>query len=547
MRRAAFPLSIVLLGVGVFLAWMHAAVLRPNNVGWLLTGDDRGQSMIGLAAYLRAGGPWPGLREPLLAAPEGMALLFTDSIPLLGLLLKPFATLLPVGAQYIGVWYLSCVLLQAGFAAALVRRFAPDALAAWSGAALLTLMPALINRYGHASLCAQWLLLWELWIFADPRRARHPGWWAAVLAVAALVHSYLLLMVLALWAGAMLERLAIAPRKSAVLIDGIVALLPALAIMTAHGAFGGPYASTHSYGAFPAALDAWWNPANPDYAALIPSSPSSPDGVGFEGLQYLGAGLLALVVLMLVRTATGRVEPERRALLTRMLWLVPPLAVLGVLAVGPAPLWRGQPLFEMPLPRRLIDMLDFVRAGGRLLWPATYALAFAAIVAATGGARATLVLGGALALQIMDLTPMLAAVRNTSRSADDPRLFTRTVDPRWTALVENASAIEFEPAEPYIDLRVMEELGWRAVVACRPLRYFYASREALSTRARIDADTRGFAAGRLDPGRLYVILGKEPVPAVIAGRLRSLDGVRFIPPSRAGPPPPCPSSPPAAS
>ena len=189
MRRAALPLSIVLLGAIAFLAWMHPAVLWPTNVGWLLAGEDRGQSMLGLAAYLRAGGPWPGTHEPLLVAPEGMTLLFTDSIPLLGLLLKPFAPWLPVGGQYVGLWYLSCCLLQAAFAAALVRRRAPDALATWCGAALLVLMPALFNRFGHASLCAQWLLLWALWVFVEPRRARSGWWWAAVLGLAALVHS----------------------------------------------------------------------------------------------------------------------------------------------------------------------------------------------------------------------------------------------------------------------------------------------------------------------------------------------------------------------
>ena len=55
-------------------------------------------------------------------------------------------------------------------------------------------MPVLLNRYGHASLCAQWLILWALWVFVDPRRARASRWWwPAVLGVAAMVHSYLLL------------------------------------------------------------------------------------------------------------------------------------------------------------------------------------------------------------------------------------------------------------------------------------------------------------------------------------------------------------------
>ena len=538
MRRAAFPLSILALGLLVFAAWMHPAVLWPRNVGWVLTGEDRGQAAIGLAAWLRAG---TGLREPLLNAPVGTALLFTDSIPLLALLVAPFA---PADTQFIGCWYLFSVLLQAMFAAALVRRWTPDALAAWCGAALLVLMPALLNRYPHASLTAQWLLLWALWVFAEPTRARAAGWWAAVLGVAALVHSYLLLGVLAIWSGALLEYMARRDGWGAARLVAVLAV--PLAILAAHGAFAGPYVSTGTYGGYPAALDAWWNPANPDYSALLPSSLRAPDGRGFEGLNYLGAGLLALVLGAGGLLATGRVEAVRRATLKRLGWLVPPLAVLALLAWGPAPVWRGQPLFAVALPPGMVDLLDPVRASGRLLWPATYLLALAAIVIVGGTRRATLLLAAALALQVADLAPMLGAIRHASARADDPMPFAITRSAAWDRLVGQAAAIEFQPARPFVDTGVLDEVGWRAVAACRPLRWFYASRERVSQRAQAAADARAFAAGRLDPVRLYVLLGPDPASAAVAARVRILDGVRIIPPSRPGPPPACPSSPPAA-
>ncbi|WP_375392370.1 DUF6311 domain-containing protein [uncultured Sphingomonas sp.] len=535
MRRAAFPLSIAALGLLVFLAWMHPAVLRPGNVGWLLTGDDRGQGAIGLAAYLRAGA-WPGLREPLLSAPEGTALLFTDSIPLLALLLKPLAPLLPAAVQFVGPWYLLCALLQAGFAAALVRRHAPDPLAAWCGAALLTLSPVLLDRYGHPSLCAQWLLLWALWIFVEPRRAVRAGWWAAVLAAAALVHSYLLLMVLAIWSGALLEQAAGRERWQRLPVS-CLALLPALGIMVAQGAFAGHYLATHSYGQFSAALDAWWNPANTSYTALLPASRAIDQRQAFEGLQYLGAGQLVLVALLVARLATGRLDPERRAVLRRLLWLAPAFLVLAMLAIGPALWWRSHLLAAAPLPTWIVDLLDPVRAAGRLMWPVTYTLAIAAILVAAGGRRGGLMLGAALALQVADLAPMLAAVRATSLRADDSSPFTRTLDPRWASLVAGASAVEFEPAS-YDNLPVMQELSWRAVLACRPVRSTYAAREAVATKARIAADARMFALGRIDPTRLY-ILPPGGVPAALRPRGRRLDGIALIPLSSPAPPPAC--------
>ena len=543
MRRAAYSLSIVLLGVLTFLAWMHPAVLSPTNVGWLLEGDDRGQSAIGLLAYLRAGNGW--LHEPLLSAPQGLPLLFTDSIPLLGLLLTPVAGQLPP-VQFIGLWYLACCLLQALFASLLVRRYVTEPIALFAGAALLTVFPLLLNRYGHASLCAQWLLLWAIWIFVEPRRAHRPWWWAAVMATAALIHSYLLLMVAAFWASAVLAQLWRGERLR-VLVGAALAIAPAVLLMIGHGALAGPYASTTTYGQFPAALDAWWNPANADFTALPISSPAMPEGRGFEGFSYLGAGLLLLGVLAIARTATGRVQPSERGLLRRLAWLAPAFCVLALLAVGPAPVWRGQPLFALALPTALVNALDPVRASGRLLWPATYTLAFAAVAMAGKMSRATLFLGGALALQLLDLTPMLTAVRATSARANDPRIFTRTPNAHWTALIAQAGAVQFEPTKPFRNLQLMEEIGWRAVVACRPIRAVYASREAVATRARIDADAQAFRAGRLDKARLYVLLDNTPVSPLVVARVRVLDGIRIIPPSRPGPPVSCGTGSPSAS
>ena len=535
MRRVVFPVSVLVLGILVFVAWMHPAVLSPTNVGWLLAGDDRGQSAIGLLAYLRAGDRW--LHEPLLAAPQGLALLFTDSIPLLGMMLGPVARWLPASVQFIGTWYLLCCLLQALFAALLARHDTVDPLAAWAGAALLTFFPALLNRYGHASLCAQWLLLWALWIFVEPRRADRPWWWAAVLGVAAMVHSYLLLMVAAFWGSALLARLWRGGDRVDALATGVLALIPAVVLLAVHGAFAGGYASTGTYGDFPVALDAWWNPANPGYTALPISSPAMPDGRGFEGFAYLGAGLIALVMVAMARGVGGWLTDADRALLRRLAWLLPAFAVLAIIAVGPSPIWRGHPLFDLTVPQALVDALDPVRASGRLFWPASYTLAFAAIAIAGRSSRATLLLGGALALQMIDLAPMLGAVRATSARAEDGRVYTRTADPRWQQLVAGAGDIQFEPAKPFVDLQLMEEIGWRAVVACRPLRFFYASREARSTRGRIDADARAFQSGALVPTRLYVLLGDAPVPATVAARVRVIDGIRIVPPAQQAPPP----------
>lgn len=517
MKR--LPLLILLLATAMLLyaAWMPLATLDPHNVGWLLDGHDHGQSAIGLAAYLTGGG-WPGFHIALLSAPEGTNLLLTDSIPLLGLLLGPFAGVLPPGLQFVGPWLFACLVLQLLFAWGLVRPHAPDVTTAWFGTVLLAALPMLFNRYPHASLCAQWLILWALWIYVEPRRADRPWWWLAALGVAALVHSYLLLMVASIWAASLLRRLVlhrqIRPLVELVGVIGAVTLL-----LAAQGVFGGGFGSTHSYGAFPMALDAWWNPANPTYSALLPSS-AQDHGRGFEGLNYLGAGMLLTV---LIAAAT------RRADLRRLLWLLPGFAVLALIAIGPQPLFWGQAITTLHLPLWLTDALDPVRASGRLAWPLSYTLVYAAVVSVMALRRATLLLAAAVALQAVDLAPMLAAIRATAARADSSTVFARTPDPRWEGLIASARQIDFTPADAFVNLQVMEEITWRAVLARRPVGFTYTARTSRATRDRVAAARQAFERGEIPPGHL-VIVQDGALPAPLIPRAVRIDGVMVIAP-----------------
>jgi len=522
VRRGGGLAAYLALAVAMFVVWMHPAILDPRNVGWLLDGSDRGQNSMGLIAYLR-GGNWPGLHDPLLMAPDGLPLALTDSNPLLGLLLKPFG--LPVGWQVTGLWLFACVILQVMFARALVTRYVADPLAAFLGTTLLAISPALIGRYGHVNLCAHWLILWALWVFVDPERSRRPGWWAAVTGVALLVHPYLAVMTVAIWASAVLRWLVVDPatwRRTAAVAVAVAAMLAGIAWWL--GFVGLNALPTGSYGQFGMALDALWNPGNPDYSALLPGL-TTTSAQGFEGLNYLGAGLLLLIVV-----AVGAVAVRRERLDVPLVWLVPAFLVLALIAIGPHLVWRGQVIVAIHLPDLVRNALDPVRAAGRLFWPVSYAIALVAIVMAGRLPRATLILGVALALQLFDLAPMVAAVRATSASAGDP-LYRRTHDPAWQTLIDRASSIEFEPATPYLNQAVRDEVTWRAITAKRavPVRYFYASREPAKIRERLDAETAAFNAGRIDPTRLYVILDNR-IPVALMSRIQLIDGVAVIAP-----------------
>lgn len=521
MRRLTAPLLLLLLPVAVFLALYHPAVLNPANAGWLIRGTDNGENALGLHAYLHDPGAGASLRTGLLNAPEGVPTLFTDSNPLVALAVKPFAPILPVDAQFVGPWVLLCFILSAVFAWLLLRRHAPGPLALWTGVVLLAFPPTLANRFIHTNLMAHWTILAALWLFVDPVRGARLKLWAPLIAVTALIHSYLLVMVGAIWASAMLAQFATGPGRERIRTLGHTVAILTLVGMLAWWLGVGNQQAVGNYGAFSMPLDALWNPGLQGFSMLLPAHEQTA-ARGFEGFQYLGAGGLLLI---LAAVAIGFRLPKRdgeRAVGERLRHLVPALIVLTILAIARVPLSEGVAAF-----------LDPVRASGRLFWPVGYVLVLMAVLAIyrLSAQRAGLALTAMIAVQMLDLTGMAHAIRWQSREADQYRLYARTVDPRWDQLIQRSRSVAFLPTDVTRDLSLFQEIAWRAVKAGRPVSNVYAARESVATKARLAHELDAFSRGDLVPGRLYILMPAAPVPTAAAARVQVIDGIAVIPPA----------------
>lgn len=534
--RLRYAVALAVGAVAMFAVWMDMSVIDPRNAGWLLDGNDHGQNSLGLIAYLRGLSPWPSLHDPLLMAPEGLSVALTDSNPLLAILLRPFASMLPDHWQYAGVWLLACLALQITFAWKLLRPFVKDGFSLIAGTMLLACAPVLFARYGHINLCAQWLILWALYLFIDEARTRQVFTWAALIALTGLIHPYLLVMVAAIWASAQMRLVITDNRPLPIRLLGILPGLVALvAIPWAIGFLDNPLASTGSYGSFSMALDALWNAGNEGYSALLPAASTSPSQ-GFEGMNYLGAGILLLIVVVAAFRVTGhRLAPRSADVpsLRPLLWLIPAFIVLTAIAIGPNLIWNGRIILKLPAPKTMIDILDPLRASGRMFWPVYYTILFATIATASRLPRGSAMLLLALLVQTLDFAPALQVMRGISTESVRRPMFDRTPSPEWQNMVEQASAIEFHPYDAYRDLAVMEQVAWRAVTACRPvpLRWFYASREPVASRVRAADDLAKLNAGLVDPTRLYVFLNDTP-PRTVFSRAERIDGIWVIRPSR---------------
>lgn len=533
MRTLLPRLPFLLLPLALFLALFNPAILDIGNAGWLIRGTDNGENALGMHAWLHD--PAPGLlRTHLLNAPEGVPLLFTDSNPLLGLLLRPLAPLLPANAQFVGPWFLLCFVLQVYFAWLLLRRHAPSPVPLWCGVALLAALPTLLNRFIHANLFAHWLILWALWRFADPRRAGSNPGWAVLIALTALVHNYLLIMVGAIWASAMIERFATArgpgaPGTRLRLVAESVAILAMVAGLAILLGAAEPHVPAGNYGAFAMPLDALVNPGNPSFSNFMPSIEQRP-GRGFEGFQYLGLGILLLLVVAVAIARRNPPAPGERRLLRRLRWLVPALVTLTLLAVSSRLDIAGSTIARLPLPPAAFAGLDMVRASGRLFWPVSYVLVLLGLLLAfrLGARRASMLLPILLTIQMLDLSGMFATIRHVTAPASRRELYVRTPSPAWDRLIAGARDVTIMPPRATQDLALFQEIAWRATVHQRPVRLVYAARDSLRTRRRLDAEEAAFTRGELAPGRLYVLLPGTPVPAGARVETFELDGVRLL-------------------
>src|SRR6186713_2658943 len=116
-------LAAAALGFLWYLKMGGGPTLNPANTSWAFYGDWR-QHWLGWQFFRDAPWTFPPALLPALPYPVGTALAFTDSNPLVSILLKPFSPWLPAEAQFIGPWLALCLTPQ-GYAGAALAGFVP--------------------------------------------------------------------------------------------------------------------------------------------------------------------------------------------------------------------------------------------------------------------------------------------------------------------------------------------------------------------------------------------------------------------------------------
>ncbi|WP_157971448.1 DUF6311 domain-containing protein [Dyella sp. C9] len=414
-RHLRRPWSIVLpLTLGLLAAMLvtGGAMLWPTNVCWLQHAD-LAQSYLGWAFYRHD--PWtlPFGATPSYGLEIHSSVYYSDSIPLLAMLLKPVAAWLPEPFQYFGPWVLACFILQAYFAWNLLSLSTDSVAARILGCLFFVAAPPMLMRLGgHMALVAHWAILAALYLYLRPSSKHQRGWWTVLVAASMVIHAYVFLMVAAIWVADVLRRLWLARHGEntsmpwrelarevlqVMLATAVVAWLAGFFMISSRGM------QAEGFGYYKMNLLAPFNGGGWSRFGL---AFAQADGE-YEGFNYFGVGGLLLLLAGLIAGLKQAAARQRR-----LWWPLVAVAVgLTLFAITPS-VGLGMHEWQLPLPSWLHDRLahSSIQATGRLFWVSYYML----LVAAIGALARTLstrwlvpLLGVAVLLQAIDLAPGL--------------------------------------------------------------------------------------------------------------------------------------------
>jgi hypothetical protein len=405
--------AAVLLGAVAFLVYCGWWVLIPTNIAWLDFGD-RAMHQLGWMFYRAADWGIPPGRSPLLGIEISNSIALVDGLPLFAIPFKVIAQWLPQPFQYWGYWLLLSFTLQSVFASRIARELGAGWIVAILAAAFVLITPTYLFRVPmHLALSGHWTILAALFLYV--RREPPRLWmWPLLIALTCAIHATLLAMVLAVWAAALLQRVwARRARLVELVAEFGIAIVAALAVLWTVGFFGtGDYGS-YGYGDYK--LNILWPFIDYGWSRLFPDLPHTKSD--YEGLSFLGIGILALLALAIV---TGAIAKLRYAILRQWLPLTLMLLALMVFAFSKTFSILDHDLFTIPMPGFVEAIGSAFRSTGRFVWPLLYVATIGAVVLVGGRFRAAIALPiilVAFAAQAWDSWPKVHEFANGMRTA----------------------------------------------------------------------------------------------------------------------------------
>jgi Family of unknown function (DUF6311) len=369
------------------------SIINPNNINWIMSvHHDWGTHYLGWAFYRYDPWTFPLGYTSSYNYPLGTNVGFTDTIPLLAFIFKPFSSILPDDFQYFGIWLFVCHFLTAVFTFKIFDLFKVNKWITLFAVILLAANPVLLIRCIHPALSAHFLIVASIYNYLKPsdyKSSRSININQIFLFfLAGTVNPYISVMIFGfnfilplkhyfIDKSISIKKIILYPiiSISAVMIFWIVFGMVELNNST-------NLASAESFNFFSFNLNSFFNSYG-YYSKFFPDF-GRKDDRQYEGFAYLGIGIMIIIFISTI-FVFSKVYQKKLSITKFYKYIL--LFILCIafflFAITNEVTYGTNTILTLPLPS-LIQKLGFIfRASGRFVWPLYYSVLIFSILILT--------------------------------------------------------------------------------------------------------------------------------------------------------------------
>ncbi|PQJ80416.1 DUF6311 domain-containing protein [Polaribacter porphyrae] len=439
----------IIIATTAFHVCYGLEIIIPTNISWLLSAyHDWGQHYLGWAFFRDAPWTFPLGEMTNYYYPVGTNVGFTDSIPLLALLLKPFSSILPNDFQYLGFFMYTAFVLGAIYTLKILKLFNINKIIGLIAVIFIITSPLFIFRGMHPALTAHWLILASIYYYLVPssnkNNAVKNNWKQLTLFfLSTTIHPYLAAMIFGFCIILPIKNFYYEKsiNRKKLIVFPILSLTSGLFFWFILGLIGfgkstGSSAGNY-YGENTFNLNSFFNSFT-YYSNFFSGLPKISDGQ-HEGFSYLGLGMMVIslisviyFIFLLIKKKLNTKKQHLPLFILVILMLL--FSISNIVTLG------DKVLFEVPIPSIIKKLGSIFRGTGRFCWPFYYSFTLFSIVLFSKlpikNSFKISLLSILIVVQLCDIENIL-----TSRNLNYGTYKTKLNDEKWVKVFSNFDKI----------------------------------------------------------------------------------------------------------
>lgn len=413
--------------------------LAFNNIDWLLGGVDTSNSQNAWTFFKNDKWYFPLGKNPNYGLEVATSIIFTDSIPILGLFFKLFKDLLGTNFQYFSLWIFICFFLQLFISFSILENITKNFHYSILASILIVLSPIFLYRLGlHLALGGQWLILMAYYLNLCADKKKTKLYWIFLLVISSYIHAYFTAMLFIIYSCHIFSEFTETKKIKKTISDLLIPLIILILFMYLLGYFDNSIINSVAigFGVFGLDLFGIIDPSTEssglNWSSIIKDIP----GTSAEGFNYLGIGNIILIFSALTIFSFNSIKNEKyfiNFLLRNKGYLLLILA-FSCWAITTDVYFKGELIFSLPINKYLYGALSIFGATGRFFWPVYYLLIIFSLIYIFINLKknySLLFLYFIIFLQITDIKPALKYFFVKKNHLSN---FTQLEDPIWKEL-----------------------------------------------------------------------------------------------------------------